>query len=722
MYESFYGLKEKPFSMLPDPGFLYLSRKHQMALTLLEYGLLNDAGFCVVSGETGSGKTTLLRKLLENIEDNFTVGMITNTHKGFGELLDWVLSAYGIHEQGLSSVEMHQKFMDFVVEQYAAGKTTLLVVDEAQNMTTEKLEELRMLSNVNSEKDQVLQVILAGQPELKSNLRTPELRQFAQRIGVDHHLGSLDAEETRGYINHRLSVAGAEREIFTDEACDRIYEYSGGTPRLINLLCDTVMVYGFADQCEVIDEDLVDEMVLERMQDSIVPLASVIPAKKRKEAKEKKRASEKEVPEKAVSEKAVPVKEVAAREAVIKEVPTEDIVSEEEPISEVQAEADTVKELASESEPTKEAKAEVDIVKDVEVEDDSIKETQAKADFVEDDVAEEEPEKESPESESQQQDETIDATEHDSSDTYAFITAMEEAQKKEQRKSEENKKDEPDETIEQVASGAVIFDENVKQPEEEKGELEVERRRSTDRRQSWEDDVRRRGPNSIQVLEHEIINETRNWKWIAAAAALVAVSVIIFVIGTYDWDRVVGNKLDSNKSAQAVQEVPDKITRELEEAEKFRKELARKQEEDRARMKALEEQAALLQRERDEALAKAKAEEEMRAREEARARAAAASERQAQEAARRKAVADALEAERKAQLLVKLRAEEAARLEQKIQQQRELLKAEEARIKAEEEARAKTEAVAKVKAEKKEESFKTDPCSSSTARFLSTCR
>lgn len=122
MYESFYGLKEKPFSMLPDPGFLYLSKKHQMALTLLEYGLLNQAGFCVVSGETGSGKTTLLRKLLENVSDDITVGMITNTHKGFGELLDWVLSAFNIHEPGMTQVAMHQRVIDFLIEQYASKK------------------------------------------------------------------------------------------------------------------------------------------------------------------------------------------------------------------------------------------------------------------------------------------------------------------------------------------------------------------------------------------------------------------------------------------------------------------------------------------------------------------------------------------------------------------------------------------------------------------------
>jgi general secretion pathway protein A len=272
MYESFYGLKQKPFSMLPDPGFLYPSKKHETALVLLEYGLMNNAGFCVISGEIGAGKTTLLRKLLHNVKDNVTVGMITNTHQSFGDLLDWVLSAFGIHKPGLNKVEMHQLLLDFLLKQYANNKTTLLIVDEAQNMTTNALEELRMISNVNSEKDLVLQVILSGQPALKDNLRVPELRQFAQRISVDYHLDVLNEAESCGYIQHRLVTAGATRDIFTPEACGQIYAYSGGTPRLINLLADTTLVYGFADQREIVDADLVDEVVHERMKNSIVPL------------------------------------------------------------------------------------------------------------------------------------------------------------------------------------------------------------------------------------------------------------------------------------------------------------------------------------------------------------------------------------------------------------------------------------------------------------------
>jgi cell division protein FtsB len=167
---------------------------------------------------------------------------------------------------------MHQIFMDFLINEYAHKRTVLLIVDEAQNMKGDALEELRMLSNVNSEKDQLMQVVLAGQPALKETLRSPDLMQFAQRIAVDYHLDSLSLEETCGYIQHRLVTAGAKRDIFTPAACERIHNYSGGTPRLINLLCETVLVYGFADQREMIDVDLVDEMVHERMKDSVVPI------------------------------------------------------------------------------------------------------------------------------------------------------------------------------------------------------------------------------------------------------------------------------------------------------------------------------------------------------------------------------------------------------------------------------------------------------------------
>lgn len=271
MYESFYGLKEKPFTLLPDPDYLYLSPKHQRALTLLEYGMMNQAGFSVICGDTGAGKTTLIRRLLSELGDDTCVGLITNTHQSFGELLNWVLLAFGLDSEDKTKAQMHQMFVEFLIEKYAQNKHTVLIVDEAQNMDADTLEELRMLSNINADKDQVLQVILAGQPALRETLRKPELMQFAQRIAVDYYLESLSEEETCGYIHHRLQVAGTEELIFTDEACKAIYKYSDGTPRLINLLCDTSLVYGFAEQSHVINEQLVHDVVREQHSNSIIP-------------------------------------------------------------------------------------------------------------------------------------------------------------------------------------------------------------------------------------------------------------------------------------------------------------------------------------------------------------------------------------------------------------------------------------------------------------------
>jgi type II secretory pathway predicted ATPase ExeA len=271
MYESHYGLREKPFSLLPDASFLYLSKRHRMALTLLEYGLMNQAGFTVITGQIGTGKTTLIRHLLGTMEQAHTVGLISNTHRSFGELLQWILLAFNLPHAGLSQVEMYQAFVEFAIREYAQGKRTVLIVDEAQNMAAETLEELRMLSNVNADKDQVLQVILVGQKELRETLTRPDLIQFAQRIAVDYHLEPLNAEETPEYIRHRMTVAGGSPELFTPEASELIHRTAGGVPRLINLLCDTALVYGFAEQADRINSQLVTEVIRDRQSGGIFP-------------------------------------------------------------------------------------------------------------------------------------------------------------------------------------------------------------------------------------------------------------------------------------------------------------------------------------------------------------------------------------------------------------------------------------------------------------------
>jgi general secretion pathway protein A len=273
VYESFYGFREKPFSIIPDPSFLYFSRKHSLALDLLEYGLMNQAGFNVITGEIGTGKTTLIRYVLNRVDRDVSVGLISNTHRAFGDLLRWILFAFKLEHRGKEKVEMYQDFVEFLIEQYAQNKRTLLIVDEAQNMAAETLEELRMLSNINADKDHVLQVVLVGQAGLRDTLRQPELQQFAQRIAVDYHLEPLDRDETVAYIHHRIKIAGGDgRRLFDGDACGAVFDHTGGVPRLINLVCDTALVYGFAEQKARIDAATVNDVARDKQKGGILPL------------------------------------------------------------------------------------------------------------------------------------------------------------------------------------------------------------------------------------------------------------------------------------------------------------------------------------------------------------------------------------------------------------------------------------------------------------------
>lgn len=278
MYEKFYGLREKPFSLLPDPTFLYPSEKHSMALVLLEYGLSNQTSFSVITGGIGTGKTTLIRQLLSQLDRDVTVGLISNTHRSFGELLQWVLLAFNLEYAGKDKVEMYQRLVDFLIGEYAKNRRTVLIIDEAQNMAPETLEELRMLSNINADKDQVLQIILVGQAGLRDTLRRPDLEQFAQRIAVDYSLEPLNLDETRGYIRHRLQVAGGDPDLFDAAASEAVYRHSGGTPRLINQICDTALVFGYAEQVAQIHAPLVNDVVQEKLKGGIFPKAKPAPA------------------------------------------------------------------------------------------------------------------------------------------------------------------------------------------------------------------------------------------------------------------------------------------------------------------------------------------------------------------------------------------------------------------------------------------------------------
>ena len=270
MYEEFYGLNHRPFLTSPDPDYLYWTESHSIAYTMLRYGLISRALITVVTGEIGAGKTTLLRALLREIPEDLIVGLISNMQSGRGELLHWVMMSLGQEiVDGESYVRLFQRFQDFLVASYASGKRVVLIFDEAQNISVESLEELRMLSNINSEKDQLLQLVLVGQPQLRDLLKRPELVQFGQRISADFHLGALTPREVTAYIEHRLAVAGAKWRIFPQRTCDVIADATRGVPRLINVLCDLCLVYGFSAESKVIGEELLQEFLTSAKQRGI---------------------------------------------------------------------------------------------------------------------------------------------------------------------------------------------------------------------------------------------------------------------------------------------------------------------------------------------------------------------------------------------------------------------------------------------------------------------
>ncbi len=272
MYNEFFGFTKKPFSLAPDPEFLYLSPKHKKALTVLRYGLMSQVGFTVITGDIGAGKTTLIRKILKDISQDCLVGLITNTHSAFGDLLTWVLGAFNIPDDAQDKAQRYKIFVNFLQQQTQRQKRVVLIVDEAQNMDLQTLEELRLLSNVNVGEEMLLQLILAGQPELVEKLNQPELTQFAQRISVEYHLTPLNCFETEQYIQHRLTLAGAKNVIFGKSVCATIFYYSGGVPRLINNLCDLALVYTFAEEEKEVKLQTILEVVKERKMGGIISI------------------------------------------------------------------------------------------------------------------------------------------------------------------------------------------------------------------------------------------------------------------------------------------------------------------------------------------------------------------------------------------------------------------------------------------------------------------
>jgi type II secretory pathway predicted ATPase ExeA len=246
IYTSYFGLSERPFSLVPDPDFLFWADAHKRAYSMLEYGIVTRAPITLITGEIGAGKTTLLHHLLRSVSNEVQIGLVSNAHGDRGELLRWVLMA--LNQDAPSSetyVDLFGRFQNYLIEEYAAGRRVILIFDEAQNLTLESLEELRMFTNINANKDELLQLVLVGQPGLRDMVRQPGMRQFAQRVSSAFHLPAMDRSTTRQYISHRMKIGGAKSGLFQSGACDLIFGGTGGVPRLINQLCDLALVYAF---------------------------------------------------------------------------------------------------------------------------------------------------------------------------------------------------------------------------------------------------------------------------------------------------------------------------------------------------------------------------------------------------------------------------------------------------------------------------------------------
>lgn len=262
LYTDFFGFTERPFSLSPDPDFIFWSDNHKRALTVLEFGIITRAPLTVVTGEVGAGKTTLIQHILRTVGSDTTIGLISNAQGGKGDLLHWVLYALSLEvTQEDSYISMFQRFQDYVIAQYAEGRHVVLVIDEAQNLAMEALEELRMFTNINTGKDELLQLILAGQPELRTMIARPELRQFAQRVTATYHLPVLDLSNTRRYIEHRLKRVGGNGEEISSSAVEEVFRESKGVPRVINKFCEMAMIYAASIEKKTVEIELIEEML-----------------------------------------------------------------------------------------------------------------------------------------------------------------------------------------------------------------------------------------------------------------------------------------------------------------------------------------------------------------------------------------------------------------------------------------------------------------------------
>lgn len=272
MYDKYFGLSDKPFSIAPDPRYLFMSQQHREALAHLVYGIGEGGGFVLLTGEVGTGKTTVCRCLLEQIPETTKIAFILNPKLSANELLSTVCDELHIeHSQYPTLKELNDKLNHYLLEAHANSRKTVLMIDEAQNLDIEVLEQIRLLTNLETNKEKLLQIILIGQPELKDILCKHELRQLAQRITARYHLRSLTKEECYSYISHRLSVSGFTENLFEDKAIEELYKRTGGVPRLINVLCDRAMLGAYAKNKKIIDVSMIKHAATEIMGGDVIP-------------------------------------------------------------------------------------------------------------------------------------------------------------------------------------------------------------------------------------------------------------------------------------------------------------------------------------------------------------------------------------------------------------------------------------------------------------------
>ena len=264
MYLEFYGLKENPFNVTSDPDFLYLSHTHKEALNHLVYGIKQRRGFVEITGEIGAGKTTLCRALLTRLDEKTKTSLIFNSSLPETQLLEAIVNDFGITPERRSKVVFMRQLNEFLLQQLSLGNNAVLIIDEAQNLRSSTLEAIRMLSNFETSKEKLLQIVLVGQPQLRDKLNSPKLVQLRQRISVRFHVRALDRDEIQNYIEHRMKIAGSCDNVkFPEETIDLIYSYSNGIPRLINLVCDKSLLLGFVSETHFMGHDIVKKSINE---------------------------------------------------------------------------------------------------------------------------------------------------------------------------------------------------------------------------------------------------------------------------------------------------------------------------------------------------------------------------------------------------------------------------------------------------------------------------